>query len=163
KGEVGIREKKPVPTLTDFCSNRVEPWAKMRSSWIWYRSGIRPLLQYRVIASKKLDDITSEAVGDYAAHRQSKGLGKGAINRELRVLRRVLRLAVEWDLLERTPKVQMLRGEKRRERVVGEEEFAHYLSCASPLLAEVATTLNDTGLRPDECHRIRWENITWIN
>src|SRR5262249_2124302 len=55
------------------------------------------------------------------------------------------------------------RGEKRRERVVGEEEFAHYLSCASPLLAEVATTLNDTGLRPDECHRIRWENITWIN
>ena len=32
KGEVGIREKKPVPTLSHFCSNRVEPWAKVRPS-----------------------------------------------------------------------------------------------------------------------------------
>jgi integrase len=56
----------------------------------------------------------------------------------------------------------MLRGEKRRERVVSEEELLKYLTCASPLLSDVAATLNDTGLRPDECHRLRWENITWI-
>jgi integrase len=31
------------------------------------------------------------------------------------------------------------------------------------MLADVATTLKDTGLRPDECHRLRWEDITWIN
>ena len=163
KGEVGIREKKPIPTLSDFCSNRVEPWAKMRPSWPWYRSGIRPLLKYRAIAATRLDNITSETVADYAAHRQSEGREAGTINRELRVLRRVLRLAVEWGLLERTPKVQMLRGEKRRERVVTDEEFATYLSLASPLLFEVASTLYETGLRPDECHRIRWENIAWGN
>jgi integrase len=34
---------------------------------------------------------------------------------------------------------------------------------ASPLLAAVATVLADTGLRPDECHRLRWEEITWAN
>jgi integrase len=87
----------------------------------------------------------------------------GTINRELRVLRRCLRLAVEWEILERTPKVQMLRGEKRRERVVSEEELLRYLACAFPLLADVAITLNDTGLRPDECHRLQWENITRVN
>ena len=152
-----------VPTLPDFCSNRIEPWAKMRPSWLWYRSGVTPLLQYKAIARMNLDGITSEIVADYAAHRQANGLQVGTINRELRVLRRVLRLATEWGLLERAPKVQLLRGEKRRERVVGEEEFIHYLSCSSPLLAEVAAALNDTGLRPDECHRIRWESITWIN
>jgi len=43
----------------------------------------------------------------------------------------------------------MLRGEKRRERIVREDEFTHYFSCASPLLAEVATALNNTGLRPE--------------
>src|SRR5215475_6011670 len=28
KGEVGIRERKPVPTLKEFIENRFEPWAK---------------------------------------------------------------------------------------------------------------------------------------
>ena len=63
KGEVGIRHKKPVPTLSDICCNRIEPWAKIRPSWLWYRSGIRPLLAYRTIASTKLDSITSEVIG----------------------------------------------------------------------------------------------------
>lgn len=111
----------------------------------------------------RLDRITSESVADYARHRQSQELEAGTINRELRVLRRCLRLAVEWGLLERTPRVQMLRGEKRRERVVSEEELLGYVACASPLLTDVAIALYDTGLRPDECHRMRWENITWIN
>jgi integrase len=163
KGEVGIRERKPSPTLVEFCSKRLEPWAKVQPSWLWYRSGIRPLLAYRQIAGTKLDSITSECVADYAGHRQSRGLKPGTINRELRVLRRCLRLAVEWGALERAPKVQMLRGEQRRERVVSEEELLVYLGFASPLLAGVATTLNDTGLRPDECHRLRWENIAWVN
>ncbi len=43
------------------------------------------------------------------------------------------------------------------------QEEAEYLAHASPLLAAVATVLADTGLRPDECHRLRWEEITWAN
>ena len=30
KGEVGIREQQVIPTLKEFCSDRVEPWAKAR-------------------------------------------------------------------------------------------------------------------------------------
>ena len=41
KDEVGIREKKVVPTLAAFMENRIEPWASRRGSWIWYRSGMR--------------------------------------------------------------------------------------------------------------------------
>lgn len=163
KGEVGIRERRPSPTLAEFFSKRIEPWAKVRPSWLWYRSGIRPLLAYREIAGTKLDCITSESVAEYAGHRQSSRLQPGTINRELRVLRRCLRLAVEWGALERAPKVQMLRGEKRRERVVSEQELSIYLAGASPMLADVAITLNDTGLRPDECHRLRWEHIAWVD
>jgi integrase len=87
----------------------------------------------------------------------------GTVNRELRVARRVLRLAVEWGLLERAPQVQMLRGEKRRERVVSDEDFARYLTCASLLLSDVAVVLHDTGLRPDECHRLDWSDIALTN
>ena len=57
KGEVGIREKKPVPTLAAFLENRIEPWAIRRSSWIWYRSGMRALLRCKPISKLPLDEI----------------------------------------------------------------------------------------------------------
>src|SRR5581483_3580803 len=30
-------------------------------------------------------------------------------------------------------------------------------------LASVATILADTGMRPEECYRLRWEFVTWVN
>jgi integrase len=47
--------------------------------------------------------------------------------------------------------------------VVGDEEFAHFITCASPILAEVAAVLQDTGLRPDGCPRLDWSDITFTN
>jgi len=43
------------------------------------------------------------------------------------------------------------------------DEELRYLAAASALLADVATVLADTGMRPDECYRLRWEEITWAN
>jgi hypothetical protein len=126
KGEVGIREKEPVLTFAN-CTKRIEPWAKKRPSWLWYRSGLRPLLAYKPISRLRLDEITTEKISDYAASREAAELQPGTINRELRVLRRCLRLAIEWAALDRAPKVQMLRGERRRERVVSEQELSPYL------------------------------------
>ena len=163
KGEVGIREKKSIPSLAEFLEHRIEPWAKRRTSWIWYRAGMRCLIRYRPLANLPLNEIQGEQAGDFAAHRLSEGLQAGSINTSLRVLRRVLRLAVEWGVLESAPKMDLLPGERRRERVVTVEEEARYLALATPLLASVAAILADTGLRPDERHRLRWEDITWVN
>jgi integrase len=163
KGEVGIRDKKSIPSLAEFLEHRIEPWAKRRTSWIWYRAGMRALLRYKPLANLRLNEIQGEQAGDFAAHRLSEGLQAGSINTSLRVLRRVLRLAVEWGVLESAPKMDLLSGEHRRERVVTVEEEARYLAVATPLLASMAAILADTGLRPDECHRLRWEDITWVN
>jgi hypothetical protein len=59
--------------------------------------------------------------------------------------------------------VELLAGERRRERVVTPEEESLYLAAGSSLLASVAAVLVDTGLRPNECHRLRWGDITWAN
>ena len=163
KGEVGLREKKPIPTLAVFCEQRIEPWARRRSSWIWYRSGIRALLRYKTLANMPLNEIQGEQAGDFVGRRQSEGLETGSINSTLRVLRRILRLAVQWGVLESAPKIDLLPGERRRERVVTPIEESQYLAVASPLLGAVATVLADTGLRPHECHVLRWEQITWTN
>jgi integrase len=57
----------------------------------------------------------------------------------------------------------MLPGARHRERVITPQEEARYLACAPDALAAVATVLVDTGLRPEECFRLRWESITWTN
>lgn len=170
KGEVGFREKKPVPTLKEFIENRFEPWAKAQfektspATWFrWYRTNLRTLKGYEPLAESRLDKITGENVADFAAERQSEGLQPSSVNRSLQVLRRALRLAAEWGAIPSAPKVKLLRGEGHRERVVTLQEEARYLAAAPELLASIATVLIDTGLRPEECFRLRWESITWVN
>jgi integrase len=170
KGEVGIRDRKPVPTLKEFIENRFEPWAKAQfeitspATWHrWYRYNLGLVKSYAPIAELHLDKITTDRVTDFAAHRQSKGLQVSSINRSLQVLRRVLRMAVELGVVPSTPKVKMLRGERHRERVLTRAEEARYLAAAPAQLASIATVLVDTGLRPEECFRLRWEAITWAS
>jgi integrase len=124
---------------------------------------MRALLRYKSLANLRLSDIKAEQAGDFAARRQAEGLAVGSINSSLRVLRRVLRLAVEWGVLDSNPTIELLAGERRRERVITPEEESRYLAVASPILADLAPVLADTGLRPDECHRLRWEEVTWGN
>jgi integrase len=115
------------------------------------------------LASLKLNEITSEKIAEFAAQRQAKGLQVSTVNSSLRVLRRVLRIASEWGELSKVPQVKMLPGERHRERVVGLEEQARYLAAAREPLASVAAVLVDTGMRPEECYRLRWESVNWIN
>jgi integrase len=170
KGEVGIREKKQVPTLLAFIDSRFEPWAKATfekaspKTWLdWYRVGLRAIKSYKPLADAPLDEITSETISGFAAHRQTQKLQVSTVNSSLRVLRRVLRLAVEWGALETMPRVKLLSGERHRERVVSREEEARYLSVAPEPLGSIAAVLSDTGMRPEECFRLCWESITWGN
>lgn len=66
-------------------------------------------------------------------------------------------------LIEHAPKVKLLSGERHREFVLSENEEAKYLAAAPEPLASVATVLADSGSRPEECYRLKWEFVTWVN
>ena len=168
KGLVGIREKKPVPTLREFANREFLPWAKATftdkpKTYVWYRGGVFRLSEHEPIANAKLDLIKGDLIAGYIAHRRNRGLGVTAINRELQILRRILRIAAEWGLLDKAPLVRMLPGERPRDRVLSPEEEARYLAAASEPLASVAIVLADTGMRPEECFRLGWEHISFAN
>jgi integrase len=44
---------------------------------------------------------------------------------------------------------------------VSPQEEGRYLAAAPELLASVAVALVDSGMRPDECFRLRWEAVSW--
>ncbi len=167
KGEVGIRDKKPIPTLEEFCKKRFESWVQSTTSaktWRdFYRVGLLAIKNYPALANLPLNSITSEKAADFARHRQAQGLQISSVNGSLRILRRVLRIAVEWGEINSSPKIKMLPGKRHRERVISPGEEAKYLAAANSLLSEMAAVLVDSGMRPEECYRLRWEALTWVN
>jgi integrase len=163
---VGILHPKSVPTLSEFIVARIEAKAQepategqqRRKSFRWMRGALKPLSS-SAIGRLPLDLITTEHIAGYADARLADGLSIATVNRELRTLRRILRLAVEWTVIERCPKVSMAGIAAFRERVVTDAELTRYLRYASPLLADVVVILHETDLRPDELHRLSWEDV----
>ncbi len=176
KGEVGLRDRKPAPTLRQFADADFLPFVRSTSvakpkTLRYYESGVKSLVAFQKLADTRLDSITTETVSGFIAKRRGEGLQVSSINRELQALRRMFHLAEEWGRVERKlPAVKMIPGENHRERVMTPEEETLYFSGAnSPameqhldprLLADVARILLDCGLRPEECFRMRPENVT---
>jgi len=136
KGEVGLRDRKPVPTLRQFAQGDFLPFvgstfaAKIKTR-AYYEYGVKSLLAYEKLASEPIDGITSEKVAGFVAKRQEAGLQIASINRELQVLRRMFHLAQEWGKVERVlPRVRMIPGEAHRDRVISATEEKAYLDGA---------------------------------
>ncbi len=147
KGEVGIRDKKPVPTLAEFAERDFLPFVRATlknkpNTVRFYENSVRNLKAYSKLASLPLDAINSDVVGWFVAHRREqrqesrggKPLEVSTINRDLAALRRMFHLAQEWGRVSTVlPKVKMLPGENQRERVLRADEESAYLNAANEL------------------------------
>ncbi|MGB9152019.1 MAG: tyrosine-type recombinase/integrase [Alphaproteobacteria bacterium] len=119
------------------------------------------LLTFAAIADAPLDAITGETVSRYARHRQE--VPENAVvtvNGDLRTLRRILHLAVEWGRLDRIPAIHELPQSKGRDRVLSFAEEAKYLAKASENLRDATILAVDTGLRPNsELFPLKWADV----
>lgn len=143
KGEVGIRDRVKVPTLKELIDQKFRPYIEARfqgrdKTLEYYRAGIKNLVGYPRLASGRLDKITVQDIGAFVGTRRDAGLQVTSINRQLEVLRRIFKLAEEWNEVEkRLPRVEMLRGERRRERVLTSDEEEGYLAAADTLGVQI--------------------------
>ncbi len=137
KGEVGLRDKKYIPTLKDFLTLDFFPFIEARftdkpNTLDYYKNGVRGLNAFEPLAGATLDTITADKIGAYVAKLREEGFAVGSINRRLEVLRRAFKLAAEWGKVEKVlPKVEMLPGETHRDRVLSDEEETRYLDAAT--------------------------------
>lgn len=139
-----------------FCSTHTKP-----GTHTFYDVCLDRLLTFAAIADAPLDAITGDLVSRYARHRQEVAQNSViTVNGDLRTLRRVLHLAVEWGKLDRAPAIHELPQPKGRDRVVSFEEEAKYLAKASENLRDAAILAVDTGLRPNsELFLLRWADV----
>jgi integrase len=169
KGEVGIEERRPVPTLSEFASRFMEAietqCAEKPKTVTFYREKLNKLLAHEAMSSLKLDKIDEGVIDEFknsrirSKSRRKRTLSPASVNRELATLRRLLRLAHEWKVIDRVPRVRLLRGEKTREYVLPRAIEATYLAALPHLLQDVALLLVDTGLRLGEAVSLEWPQV----
>jgi integrase len=169
KGEVGLFEKKHVPTLRAFAQQFTEAietrCATKPATVQFYKDKLKCLLTFNRLASARLDRIDEALIESYAQRRvrtisrRKKVLSPASVNRELATLRRLLRLASDWKLISRVPRIRLLRGERNREFVLGHKEERAYLNALKQPLRDIAVVLLDTGLRIGEVLSLEWRRV----
>ena len=127
----------------------------------FYDGCLDRLLAFAAIADAPLDAITGDLASRYARHREE--VAKNSIvtvNGDLRTLRRVLKVAVDWGRLDHASAIHELPQPKGRDRVLSFKEEALYLANASDNLRDVTILAVDTGMRPNsELFPLRWVDV----
>ena len=137
----------------------------------------------RIIRPGQVQKIRTQTLDEYVSKRRlEKGKKAGSvvspatINKELRHLRAVLRIAFEWSYLSKMPRVRMLREPEKLVRYVTPEHFAAiYAACdAAKRPASDVYTAADwwrallifqymTGWRVNEPLALAWDDVSLDN
>jgi integrase len=129
-------------------------------------------------ADTLLSEITAQRIAEWARHRlatpaatHGRPLNAASLNRELAILRHMLRLAEEWGYIDRVPRIRLEREEQGRLRFLTEHEAVRLLaecrksaehpvsSCRSPELAAIVTVALNTGMRKGEISGLTWDRV----
>ena len=121
----------------------------------YYQYGWR-MLKVTDVTRMRLDHITT----DVAEVLRFPGSGANG-NVALRTLRRMLRKATEWNILNSCPRIKLLK-ERGRDLLIDPATEAKLLAVASQPLRDVILIMQDTGMRPQDVFRMRWEHINWF-
>lgn len=162
KGEAGIKRRPDAPTLAAFKDQFIQAieirCANKPRTVAFYKEKLLRLLEYAPLAGSKLDEIDEHLIERYVQERRKK-VGVVTVNRQLATLRRALRLAQDWKIIDRVPKIRLLAGEPVRDFVLSREQENTYLNTAGHPLQEIALFMLDTGVRIGEALSLEWRDV----
>ncbi len=128
-------------------------------------------LKARLGPDTPLSEITAQRIAQYDRDRvvEKSKLGRpvtpSTINRELAILRHLLRLAEEWGYIAKVPKIRLAREPEGRLRFLAEDEIPRLLAACeakapkSPYLLPIVTVALHTGMRKGEILGLTWERV----
>ena len=134
----------------------------------------------RIVKPRRVDAITAKAIDQYKQQRRTERgrkkkstVSPATINKELRHIRAVLRIAHEWKYLPQAPKVRMLREPEKLVTYVTPEHFAAiYQACDTAVRPKglpyspadwwqaLIVFAYMTGWRVGEPLALRWDDVS---
>jgi len=116
----------------------------------------------------RLSQITSDRIEDFKEERLIAGVGPATVNRDLAVLRRMLRIAERKRFIARSPfvEVELLeeRSIRRKPHIATYDEEERIIAVADPHIRALMELILETGLRSNrEALVLKWDDIDFDN
>ena len=159
------KARKAVITFEEFFYDFYLPFVKPRK-----RSWGRDEELYRLRISKKygtkrLNEVTKMQVQNFQAELLAEGLAPATANHHVKLIRRMLNLAVDWEMLEKNPvsRISMLAEMNQKERYLSQDELVRLVqvlktdSCRS--VCQIIFLLMSTGARLNEVLSATWDQV----
>jgi integrase len=164
EGRFNLPKSNP-PALRQWAAQFLETIAHP-NTYRTYGSCIQMLLEF--FGDTRLSQITPNRIEDFKLSRTRAGAGPAIINRNLAVLRRMMKLAARQRLIGRTPfeEVDFLeeRSQRRQAHILTFEEQAKLEAVATPLLRTLVVLLTETGLRVGrEAFPLKWDDVGLVS
>ncbi len=104
--------------------------------------------------------ISYETIAAYTTHRLAEGKSTATVNGELRLLRRMFKLAKKHKRITSLPDIEVLSGENHREGFIDPEEFRKLLAhFEDPSNADLVEFLYCTGWRVSVGKKLEWRDV----
>lgn len=158
------KPRKEVPTLEEFCPRFMEGYAvanRQKPSGIVAKESICRVHLVPFLGSKRLDAITNEDIQRLKAELGNRTAK--TVNNVLTVLNTLLRVAVEWGVIDRMPcRVRLLRVPPTQAEFHDFADYERLVRAAAGLgsQAHVVVVLGgDAGLRAGEMMALEWTDV----
>ncbi len=110
----------------------------------------------------RLDEIGSREIERFKSKLLDQELKKKSINNYLSVLRRMLTLAVEWNLLSHVPPVKWFKRPPSEFDFLDFSEAERLIAAADEDSRPMIVTALKTGMRLGELLAVRWEDVDLV-
>ncbi len=151
-----------MPTLRGFSQRFVDAiqiqCASKPQTVRFYAQQMTALLRFSPLGDARLCDVDEALIQAFIEHRAAT-TSTATVNRGLATLRRALRLAHRWGVINRVPQIRLLAGEHEREFVLSRNDEARYLAACPQPLRDAAALMMDTGLRVGEALALEWSDV----
>jgi len=109
----------------------------------------------------KLCEITPALIDDFKQMRKKQGVKPATINRQFKILQRMLNLAKKrWQWIKETPAIEMEQNaDVKRVRHLSFDEFHKLLGFCEEWLKDIVIVAAWTGLRQGNILHLRWSQV----
>ena len=110
-----------------------------------------------------LTDIDAGLIEAYIARRRDEGRSTGTRNRELAIVKAILKKAFEWGYVAHNAAADVTteRQGKKTPQPYTRDELARLLAELQPRHRSIATLYLHTALRRSELMKLRWADVDW--
>jgi len=156
-------EKEVLPTFQEFAIEFMEDYAEVNNKLGEIRAKNVHLNHHLLptFGTKRLDEITLRDIERFKRKQQKHNYHPKTINNQLTTLNRMFNIAIEWEIMEKAPKIRKLKCPEPKFDFLSFSEAEILIDSATGQWKTMIVVALKCGLRQGELLGLRWDDINF--